>query len=566
MSDDTEQKHTLGTFITRFSTPITAILAFITSVYGFLKLFTDKDVGLVAVVSLAVGLLLLFGLCLYYARFWQPEKGDKGRSAFAPALGDDAEKAQAQKVKRRKLVRRSAIGGLVLIPLLVIGGVGGWLYVQNLPTNDVIIMVAEFEGPDAQNYRVTSTIYEQLREATADHKEVKVKLLGKAISEKEGSEVARKEGQQQKASILIWGWYGKTKETVPISVNFELLKPPAHFPKLGADVQGKVQTAQAAELESFKLQTHLSGEMAYLTLVTLGMSKYVAADWDGAIADFSEALGQVKEPVPALTQTTIYFLRGVAYTGKQAYDRAIADYTQTIKLKPDYAEAYNNRGNVYGEKQAYDKAIADFTQAIKLKPDDALAYYNRGLAYAHKQAYDQAIADYTQAIEVNQNWGSFSANYHGLPSAYVGRGNAYYKKQAYDQGIADYTQAIKLKPDYALAYDNRGIAYAHKQAYDQAIADYTQAIKLKPDDAWAYENRGYAYYNKKEYDKAIADYTQALKLKPDYALAYNGRGIAYRHKGEQQSAIQDFKQALKLTQDPDTRKDAAQNLKALGVH
>lgn len=125
MSDDTEQKHTLGTFITRFSTPITAILAFITSVYGFLKLFTDKDVGLVAVVSLAVGLLLLFGLCLYYARFWQPEKGDKGRSAFAPALGDDAEKAQAQKVKRRKLVRRSAIGGLVLIPLLVIGGVGG---------------------------------------------------------------------------------------------------------------------------------------------------------------------------------------------------------------------------------------------------------------------------------------------------------------------------------------------------------------------------------------------------------------------------------------------------------
>ena len=37
--------------------------------------------------------------------------------------------------------------------------------------------------------------------------------------------------------------------------------------------------------------------------------------------------------------------RGIAYqNGKQDYDRAIADYTETIRLDPKYALAFYNRG------------------------------------------------------------------------------------------------------------------------------------------------------------------------------------------------------------------------------
>jgi tetratricopeptide (TPR) repeat protein len=37
-------------------------------------------------------------------------------------------------------------------------------------------------------------------------------------------------------------------------------------------------------------------------------------------------------------------------------------------MKPGYAEAFNNRGNAYYELDQYEKARADFDESIKIKP------------------------------------------------------------------------------------------------------------------------------------------------------------------------------------------------------
>ena len=58
----------------------------------------------------------------------------------------------------------------------------------------------------------------------------------------------------------------------------------------------------------------------------------------------------------------------------------LGELLKATRLKPAYADAYNNRGNAYVDLKQYDKAIADYTEAIRLKPDYAGAYYNRGLA------------------------------------------------------------------------------------------------------------------------------------------------------------------------------------------
>ena len=51
--------------------------------------------------------------------------------------------------------------------------------------------------------------------------------------------------------------------------------------------------------------------------------------------------------------------RGLAWNEKTEYDKALADYTEAIRLDPKSAAAYNDRGWVWTAKKEYDKAIAD---------------------------------------------------------------------------------------------------------------------------------------------------------------------------------------------------------------
>ena len=76
----------------------------------------------------------------------------------------------------------------------------------------------------------------------------------------------------------------------------------------------------------------------------------------------------------------VFFNRGLAYSNKRETDRAIADYSEAIRLNPKYSFALNNRGILYSDKRDYDKAIADYSEALRLAPNYAIALCNRGRA------------------------------------------------------------------------------------------------------------------------------------------------------------------------------------------
>jgi tetratricopeptide (TPR) repeat protein len=230
--------------------------------------------------------------------------------------------------------------------------------------------------------------------------------------------------------------------------------------------------------------------------------------------------------------------RGITLASQGEYESAIADFTEALTLNPKLGAALMLRGRAWfasvsriftmgeqfssiivtagetptpAQQQAYDKAVADYTQAIALDPNNAAAYTERGEVYSAKQDYDQAIADHTQSIRLEpQN-----------AVAYTNRGFAYSRKKDTDKAIADYTQAIRLDPNFAIAYYNRGVAYDNKGDYDRAIADHTQAIRLDPNDADVYNGRGVAYDNKGDYTRARADYNKALQLDPNNTDARN---------------------------------------------
>ncbi|MBI2485732.1 MAG: tetratricopeptide repeat protein, partial [Deltaproteobacteria bacterium] len=325
--------------------------------------------------------------------------------------------------------------GIIAIPILIACGFAVWKYYQSLPSNKILILVADFEGPDPQNYRVTETIVEQLRGATKEYNDVKVQALGEPITAQEDNDVARARGKDKKASIVLWGWYEKAF----VTLHFEVLQKPKNL-----QLYKEKQTLNLAltQLDNFEIQARLSDDMTYLTLLTIGLARYKANDYDGAIALFTDALNQHPVPTNMINPGAIYFYRGFAYLTKGDFDNAITDYNEVIKIKPDLAEAYNNHGLAYLNKKEYISAIADFNQAIQLKPDYAIAYVNRGLTYHYKGDQNLAIADHNQAIKLEPN----------LADAYYNRGLAYHYKGDYKSAIIDYNKAIEFKPDYAKAY------------------------------------------------------------------------------------------------------------------
>jgi tetratricopeptide (TPR) repeat protein len=59
---------------------------------------------------------------------------------------------------------------------------------------------------------------------------------------------------------------------------------------------------------------------------------------------------------------------------------------------PNLARRYYNRGVLYSAKEDNDRAIADYSEAIRLNPKQALAFFNRGYVYAIQGDTDRAMA------------------------------------------------------------------------------------------------------------------------------------------------------------------------------
>jgi tetratricopeptide (TPR) repeat protein len=167
------------------------------------------------------------------------------------------------------------------------------------------------------------------------------------------------------------------------------------------------------------------------------------------------------------------------------------------------ALAYNYRGNALVDAGENQRAIADFTEAIRLNKDNTAAFAGRGRANFAIENLAGAIADYSEAIRLSP----------ATADLYVQRGHVYIVSNQLDAAISDLTQAIKLNPSSAQAFNARGAAYDKKKDFDKAIADYTSAIALFPFPA-IYANRGYAYEAQNRPDLAIADLQYALLHDP----------------------------------------------------
>ena len=86
---------------------------------------------------------------------------------------------------------------------------------------------------------------------------------------------------------------------------------------------------------------------------------------------------------------TSFANRGQAYQSEGKLDNAIADYSQAIRIDPQYAYAYANRGSAFQQKGDFNSATDDYNRAITLNPQNEFAYRNLGQLYVSKAAREE---------------------------------------------------------------------------------------------------------------------------------------------------------------------------------
>ena len=265
-------------------------------------------------------------------------------------------------------------------------------------------------------------------------------------------------------------------------------------------------------------------------LVERGMARHAEGDPEGAIADFTAAIGL--DPTHALA----YLGRGSSRSDRGDLDGAMADFDESVRLAPDRPDAYAIRGGVHFLRWDRARALADYDRAILLGCQAAAAWANRALVRLRQGDGDGALADFTEALRRDPNH----------VAAYLGRAEVAADRADYAGAMADLDRAIAIDGRYAVAFANRGATHALAGRPDRALDDYNHAIALDPRCAAAWCSRASLRLLGGDTDLASADVAQALALDPRMATAYVVRGSVHRRRGERALAIADYDRAIEL--------------------
>mmetsp|Transcript_21307 Transcript_21307/g.70625 ORF Transcript_21307/g.70625 Transcript_21307/m.70625 type:complete len:924 (-) Transcript_21307:72-2843(-) len=195
----------------------------------------------------------------------------------------------------------------------------------------------------------------------------------------------------------------------------------------------------------------------------------VTLDAAGKMEEAKEAYEKAIALDPLLYQAYFNFgvLMAESFKDREA---GIKLYHQSLKIEPNFPDAYHTLGNIYTTLGKYEEAKRFLEMAVALRPDDSRFHNSLGML-ADALGDNQAALRYYQR-SVNQSPRS--------PAAIINAAKVLNSQARYKEAEAMCMEAIRIDPKYGEAYCQLGDVYKDSEQIGLSVQAYSEGIKLAP--------------------------------------------------------------------------------------
>lgn len=162
---------------------------------------------------------------------------------------------------------------------------------------------------------------------------------------------------------------------------------------------------------------------------------------------------------------------GIALLDQFQYAEAASAFTEVIKLRHDYADAYTNVGLTEIVWEKYDSARTAIHKALTIDPNSARALYYDGLLERRAGNTAQEISDFTRVAEM-------------FPQSRDARrelGITYYQQNDEHSALEQFEALQQIDPDDLAAHYNLSILYRRMGMPKQAAEQQAMFVDKKVD-------------------------------------------------------------------------------------
>lgn len=222
-------------------------------------------------------------------------------------------------------------------------------------------------------------------------------------------------------------------------------------------------------LEGLRTKIATLRDGSVVTLKRVGLS-------EGVVSPVSS----LNAPKPAAKA----YSKGVEALRHGKWDEAQKDFEQSIKLYPEYAQAYSDLGEVLEKQQKPVEAQAAFQKALELSPTYLKPYAQLARLAISQNRLQDALQITDRALKLNPV---------EFPSIYYYQALAHYQMHQLQPAEDSLKQAIQLDVDHQMpkAYYMMGLVLEQKGDKPGAIHAFESYVEQspKPNDADAVKDR-----------------------------------------------------------------------------